>query len=244
MSHPLRTLFRKEARQITRSRKTVAAAALVPALMLIFVTTGDIITLKLGFGKKPIYLLSSSHAVSGTFLLRHYTLPILVSISALVTPSIVMGDVLFGERERRTLDLLVALPVSAFHVVLAKLLAVLLFAISVTVPLFALNVVIVHLFGYASFTQTVGLFEIMLCAICYSAASALVIAFVAGEARAANIVSGLLLGPIVPLEGLILGGIKSEIALSICALLLLCLTAFCLTWSIRLLSFERLFGTA
>lgn len=244
MSHPLRTLFRKEVRQITRSRKTVAAAALVPALMLIFVTTGDIITLKLGFGKKPIYLLSSSHAVSGTFLLRHYTLPILVSISALVTPSIVMGDVLFGERERRTLDLLVALPVSAFHVVLAKLLAVLLFAVSVTVPLFALNVVIVRLFGYASFTQTAGLFEIMLCAICYSAASALVIAFVAGEARAANIVSGLLLGPIVPLEGLILGGIKSEIALSVCALLLLCLTAFCLTWAIRLLSFERLFGTA
>jgi ABC-type Na+ efflux pump permease subunit len=212
--------------------------------MLIFVTVGDIITLKLGFGKKPIYLLSSSHAVSGTFLLRHYTLPVLISISALVTPSIVMGDVLFGERERRTLDLLVALPVSAFHVVLAKLLSVLLFAVCVTVPLFAINVLIVHAFGYASFTQTVGLLEIMLCAICYSAASALVIAFVAGEARAANIVSGLLLGPIVPLEGVILGSIKGEIALSVCAGLLLFLATCCLTWAARLLSFERLFGTA
>jgi ABC-type transport system involved in multi-copper enzyme maturation permease subunit len=244
VNHPLPILFRKEARQITRSKKTVAAAALVPALMLIFVTVGDIITLKLGFGKKPIYLLSSSHAVSGTFLLRHYTLPVLISISALVTPSIVMGDVLFGERERRTLDLLVALPVSAFHVVLAKLLSVLLFAVCVTVPLFAVNVLIVHAFGYASFTQTVGLLEIMLCAICYSAASALIIAFVAGEARAANIVSGLLLGPIVPLEGVILGTIKSEVALSVCAGLLLFLAASCLTWAARLLSFERLFGTA
>ena len=84
--------------------------------------------------------MSASHAVSGTYLLRHYTLPVLVSISALVTPSIVMGDILFGERERRTLDLLVALPISAFQVVLAKLLSVLLFAVCVTVPLFAINV--------------------------------------------------------------------------------------------------------
>ncbi|HWD62915.1 MAG TPA: ABC transporter permease [Humibacter sp.] len=244
MSSPLGTLFRKETRQITRSRKTVAAAAMVPALMLIFVTIGDIVTLKLGFGKHPIYLLSSSHAVSGTYLLRHYTLPVLVSISALVTPSIVMGDILFGERERRTLDLLVALPISAFQVVLAKLLSVLLFAVCVTVPLFLINVLIVNAFGYASPTQTLGLLAILAAAICYSAGSALVIAFVAGEARAANIVSGLLLGPIVPLEGLILGAVHGEVAFTVCAVMLLCLAAGCLTWASRLLSFERLFGTA
>jgi ABC-type Na+ efflux pump permease subunit len=212
--------------------------------MLIFVTFGDIITLKLGFGKKPIYLLSSSHAVSGTFLLRHYTLPVLITISALVTPSIVMGDILFGERERRTLDLLVALPVSAFDVVFAKLVGVLLFAVCVTVPLFAVNVLIVDAAGYASPAQTFGLLQILICAICYSASSALVIAFVAGEARAANIVSGLLLGPIVPIEGLILGGIHGVAAMTVCAAVLLCLAVGCLTWASRLLSFERLFGMA
>lgn len=240
----MRTLFRKEMRQIVRSRRTVAAAALVPALMLLFVTVGDIVTLRLGFGNRPIYLLSASHAVSGTYLLRHFTLPVLVTISALVTPSIVMGDVLFGERERRTLDLLVALPVSAFDVVVAKLLAVLLFAVSITGPLFAANVLIVNAFGYASLGQTVGLVEIAATAIMYSAASALVIAFVAGEARAANIVSGLLLGPIVPIEGLILGGIKGEVAFTVCATVLLVLAAGCLSWALRLLSFERLFGAA
>jgi ABC-type transport system involved in multi-copper enzyme maturation permease subunit len=244
MNSQLPTLFRKEARQITRSKKTVAAAALVPALMLIFVTTGDIITLKLGFGKHPIYLLSSAHALSSDTLLKHYTLPILVSISALVTPSIVMGDILFGERERRTLDLLVALPVSAFQVVMAKLLAVLLFAVCVTLPLFAVNFAIVNAFGYASTGQTAGLLAILFTAICYSAASALVIAFVAGEARAANIVSGLLLGPIVPLEGLILGTVSGAVALAVCAIMLMALAAICLTWAFRLLSFERLFGAA
>lgn len=235
-------LFRKEARQITRSKKTAAAAALVPALMLIFVTGGDIVTLRLGFGHKPIYLLSSAHAVSATYLLRHFTLPVLITISSLVTPSIVMGDVLFGERERRTLDLLVALPVSARDVVVAKLAAVLLFAVSVIVPLFAVNVAIVSLLGYSSVSQTAALFELMLAAISYSAASGLLIALAAGEARAANIVSGLLLGPIVPLEGLILTTIRGDLAISTCAVGLLLLACGGLVWSFRLLSFERLFG--
>ncbi len=242
MNDRLKPLFRKEARQITRSKRTVLAAALVPALMLIFVTGGDIVTLRLGFGSKPIYLLSSSHAVSGVYLLRHFTLPILITISALVTPSIVMGDVLFGERERRTLDLLVALPISALDVVLAKLAAVLLFALTVTIPLFALNVVIVSSFGYGSVSQTIALFELMLAAISYSATSALIIALIAGEARAANIVSGLLLGPIVPLEGLILTSTKGDIAVTICAVGLGLLTCGALYRSIRLLSFERLYG--
>jgi ABC-type Na+ efflux pump permease subunit len=162
--------------------------------------------------------------VSGTYLLRHFTLPVLVTISSLVTPSIVMGDVLFGERERRTLDLLVALPVSAHDVVLAKLAAVLLFAISVTVPLFALNVLMVSAFGYSSVSQTVALVEVLLAAVAYSASS------------------GLLLGPIVPIEGLILTSTRGDLAITACAAGLALLTCGALFWSARVLSFERLFG--
>jgi ABC-2 type transport system permease protein len=238
------SLFTKEARQITRSRRTTAAAATVPTLMLVFVTCGDILTLKLGFGSKPIYLLSSSHAISGSYLLRHYTLPVLVSISALVTPSIVMGDVLLGERERRTLELLVALPVSATDIVVAKLGAVLAFALMVTIPIFAVNVLIVSAFGYGSVAQAVALGELLLAAIAYSTTSALLVVLIAGEPRAANIVSGLVLGPIVPLEGLILATGTGTAAISTCALGLAVLTCGAFFWATRLLSFERLFGAA
>jgi ABC-type Na+ efflux pump permease subunit len=236
-------LFRKETRQILRSKKTIVAAALVPALMLIVVTGGDILTLRLGFGSKPIYLLSSAHAVSGTYLLRHFTLPVLVTISALVTPSIVMGDVLFGERERRTLDLLVALPVSALDVILAKVAAVVLFALCVTIPLFCVNVVLVSACGYGGVSQTLALLEVVFGAIGYSTSSALLIALVAGEARAANIVSGLLLGPIIPLEGLVLTSVSGTAAISVCAIGLAVLTCGAMAKSVRSLSFERLFGT-
>lgn len=242
MSARVRALLRKEVRQITRSKRTTLAAAAVPALMLVFVTAGDIVTLKLGFGSKPIFLLSSAHAVSGSFLLRHYTLPVLVTISALVTPSIVMGDVLLGERERRTLDLLVGLPVSAWDVVLAKLVAVLTFAVLVTVPLYAVNVLLVSAFGYASLSQTVALAALLLAAIGYSAASALFIALKAQEPRAANIVSGLVLGPIVPVEGVILTTVHDVTGVAIAALGLALLTGLALLWSTRLLSFERLAG--
>jgi ABC-type transport system involved in multi-copper enzyme maturation permease subunit len=242
MSHRLKVLVRKEVRQITRSRRTIAAAAAVPALMLIFVTFGDILTLKLGFGSHPIYLLSSSHSLSGTYLLRHYTLPVLVTISALVTPSIMMGDVLWGERERNTLELLVPLPLTVREMVLAKLSAVLAFALCVTVPLFAINVVIVSLCGYGSAGQALALLELLTAATVYSSASALLVTLLAGEARAANIVSGLVLGPIVPLEGLILAGAQGETAISISAAGLLTLASGCLCWSSRLLSWERLFA--
>jgi ABC-type transport system involved in multi-copper enzyme maturation permease subunit len=243
MKGVLGALLRKEARQITRSRRTVGAAALVPALMLIFVATGDILVLRLGFGSKPVYLLSAARAVSPTFLLRHFSLPVLVTISSLVTPSIVMGDVLFGERERRTLELLVALPVSAFQVVLAKLIAVLTFAVCVTVPLFALNVLIVTVFGYSSPSQTASLALLMFAAIGYSAASALLITLLAGEPRAANILSGLILGPVVPLEGAILGATRAQSAIVASGVVLALIALVFLFWSSKLLSFERLFGT-
>lgn len=236
------TLLRKESRQLLRSRKTAVAAAMVPALMLLFVACGDILTLKLGFGSHPIYLLSSSRQVSGPFLLRHYTLPILVTISALVTPSIIMGDLLFGERERRTIELLVSLPISVYDVVLAKLLAVLAFAVSVTGPLFVLNVLIVSAVGYASTPQDISLAILLLSAILYSASSSLLVAVIAGEARAANIVSGLLLGPVVPVEGLILAASKSYGGIVFAAVALAFFGLLTLIWSTRIVSFERLAG--
>jgi ABC-type transport system involved in multi-copper enzyme maturation permease subunit len=244
MNRRLKSLFRKEARQIVRSRRTVLAAAAVPLLMLVFVTLGDIVVLKMGFGNRNLYLLSSARSISAPALLRHYTLPVLVTISALVTPSIVMGDVLLGERERRTLELLVALPVTATDVVLAKLGAVLTFALIVTVPVFLLNVAIVSLFGYGSAGQEFALAELLLAAVCYSAASGLLIAVLAGEPRAANIVSGLVLGPVVPVEGLILAGMPGVAAITVCAGALILLALAALLWSSRLLSFERLFGTS
>ncbi|GAC1325623.1 MAG: hypothetical protein NVS2B16_29770 [Chloroflexota bacterium] len=242
MNERFRALFQKEVRQITRSKKTTIAAALVPALMLIFVTTGDIITLKLGFGSKPIYLLSPSHPVSGSYLLRHYSLPVLITISALVTPSIVMADVLLGERERRTFDLLVALPISTLDMILAKLAAVLVFAIVVTVPLFVLNQAILAVFGYGSPPQTTALAGLLVAGIAYSSAGALLIALIAGEPRAANIVSGLVMGPVVPFEGLILSAMHGVTGISACASVLVVLTVGAIFWSTRMLSWERLAG--
>jgi ABC-type Na+ efflux pump permease subunit len=238
----LKAVFRKEAHQILRSKRTIGAAMLVPALMLIFVTGGDIVTIKLGFGSRPIYLLSSAHAVSGAYLLRHYALPVLVTISALVTPSIVMSDVLLGERERRTFDLLVGLPLSPADIVLAKVAAVGTFAMMTTVPLFGLNTLILTAFAYSSPVQTVALSELLLAAISFSVASALLIALLAGEPRSANIVSGLILGPVVPIEGLILASVRGETAITVCAVTLVLLACLFLLFSRRLLSFERLAG--
>jgi ABC-type Na+ efflux pump permease subunit len=239
----LRALLQKEVRQITRSRRTVVAALAVPILMLVVVTLGDIVALRVGFGSHPIYLLSSARSISSETLLRHFSLPVLVTISSLVTPSILMGDVLLGERERRTLELLVALPVTSLDVVVAKLAAVLGFALTVTVPVFLLNVVIVSGFGYASVPQELALAALLLAAVVYSAGSGLLVALLAGEPRAANIVSGLVLGPVVPIEGLILAGIAGDGAILLSFGVLAALALLVLLWSLRSASFERLVGS-
>lgn len=242
MRDRLRALLQKETRQITRSRRTVVAALAVPILMLVVVTLGDIVALRIGFGSHPLYLLSSARSVSPETLLRHFSLPILVTISSLVTPSILMGDVLLGERERRTLELLVALPITALDVVLAKLVAVIGFAVAVTAPVFLLNVAIVSAFGYATASQEIALGALLLAAVFYSAGSGLLVALLAGEPRAANIVSGLVLGPIVPMEGLILAGISGESAIVLAFVALGLLAVLVLLWSLRSASFERLMG--
>ncbi len=242
MRDRLRALLQKEARQITRSRRTVVAALTVPTLMLVVVTLGDILALKIGFGSHRIYLLSSARSVSPETLLRHFSLPILVTISSLVTPSILMGDVLLGERERRTLELLVALPITALDVVLAKLGAVLGFALSVTIPVFLLNVAIVSLFGYATPLQEAALGGLLLAAVLYSAGSGLLVALLAGEPRAANIVSGLVLGPVVPVEGLILTVVPGNGAIILSVAVLGVLAVGVLFWSLSSASFERLVG--
>lgn len=243
MRDRMRALLQKELRQITRSRRTVVAALTVPFLMLVVVTLGDILALRIGFGSHPIYLLSSARSVSGDTLLRHFSLPVLVTISSLVTPSILMGDVLLGERERRTLELLVALPVTALDVVLAKLAAVLSFALSVTIPVFLLNAAIVSLFGYATPSQELALGALLLAAVLYSAGSGLLVALLAGEPRSANIVSGLVLGPIVPMEGLILTAVSGTGAVLVSVVALGALATVVLLWSLRSASFERLVGT-
>lgn len=243
MRDRVRALLQKEVRQITRSRRTVVAALTIPFLMLVLVTLGDIVALRIGFGSHPIYLLSSARSVSGATLLRHFSLPVLVTISSLVTPSILMGDLLLGERERRTLELLVALPVRAIDVVLAKLGAVLGFALVVTLPIYLLNVVIVAAFGYATPAQEVELTGLLLAAVLYSAASGLLVALLAGEPRAANIVSGLVLGPIVPMEGVILASVPGESAIGVTLVVLGALAVVVLVWSLRAATFERLMGS-
>jgi hypothetical protein len=79
-------------------------------------------------------------------------------------------------------------------------------------------------------------------AVFYSAGSGLLVALLAGEPRAANIVSGLVLGPIVPIVGLILGGVSGESAILIAFFVLAVLAVLVLVWSLRSASFERLVG--
>jgi hypothetical protein len=110
--------------------------------------------------------------------------------------------------------------------------------------LFALNLLIVSAAGYASPGQDLALLALLGAASTYAICSSLLIAVLAGEPRTANIVSGFVLGPVVPLEGLILVTVPGLVAITTCAVVLIAVSFVALLWSMRLLSFERLLGAA
>jgi hypothetical protein len=89
----------------------------------------------------------------------------------------------------------------------------------------------------------VELTGLLLAAVLYSAASGLLVALLAGEPRAANIVSGLVLGPIVPMEGVILASVPGESAIGVTLVVLGALAVVVLVWSLRAATFERLMGS-
>jgi ABC-type Na+ efflux pump permease subunit len=130
-------------------------------------------------------------------LMRDFLLPLFITLAGLVMPSITATHTIIGERERRTLELLVALPVSLGQIVLSKLLAVLLLGAAISLPLFIITSGVMIAAGIGSYTYALALLFLLASTLLYSTASALVVGLLAADFRTANNLNGAFLGPII-----------------------------------------------
>ena len=145
---PLRVLMRKEWRQILRSRGALLSALLFPLFFLLLLPVGQMLAATLpataGSFKSDLPAgvpLPPGLAAIGEdpkALIRGLILPLFITIGGLIVPSMTATYTLIGERENRTLDLLVALPVSIGQILLAKLLVIVGLAGAVTLTIFAM----------------------------------------------------------------------------------------------------------
>jgi len=226
VSRLLRVLYRKELRQLLAARSAIVTGALVPTFLL------GVIPWMLAFTVSH----ASSHRTGrplpeamrfGFFgevgsdprLMPGAMLPVMVAIVGLILPTMMASTLLITERERRTLELLVALPVRLSDVLTAKLLATLTVSSAITVPLLSIAVIGFPLLGVGTVTQVLLLPVLLVAALALSSSTALLMALLSKDFRTANNVAGALLAPTIlatMLLGFLLpGGLVRPLCISI-----------------------------
>jgi ABC-2 type transport system permease protein len=239
----LRPLFRKELRQLFRSRGALLSATFLPLLLLV-ITPGiqyfALTTLATPNGAQarpapPGVNISDDPKQIFAVLL----LPLFVAFAGLITPSVTATYTVVGERERRSLDLLAALPVRAADILTAKLLAILTFAAAVLLPMFALDAAFLLFVGAVSVAYLALLLMMLAAALSYAVGEALLLALLARDLRTAQNLNGALLVPVIAVASVILFTVPPNAHVVVLSGVFLAGAAVAIGVGYRWLSFER-----
>lgn len=245
MSPELRVLLAKEWRQLVRSKGAMASSLLLPLLLLLIIPMAQMLGMALGGGGgnlppgvslPPVMerLRDNPRLVGAIFL------PIFVTAGGMVAPSIAATYTLVAERETKTIELLLALPVRIGQVLWAKLLAILLLTVPLTSVLLAIDCGVGLVLGLLEPLHVVAFFLLLFAAVTFSTTSALLIALLARDFRTANNLNGLLFGPALLLGiGVVftLPGLAAPLVLTA---LFTVAAAACAFLALKVITFERL----
>lgn len=175
----LSALLRKELRQLGRARGLVASAAIVPVALLI-ATVPQL---------EPVPGAGRSF---GSALL-----PLVVLAAANTVPSLMAMQSVLTERERRTIDLLVGLPVTLGHVIAAKVVSVLLVATGAVLPPVLLVSLLMVWGGFETLGYAAGLLALTVGALTCSVTSSAAIALAVRDIRVATNLAGFIFLPLI-----------------------------------------------
>lgn len=170
-----------------------------------------------------------------------FMLAALVAMGGLVVPAVAASYTMVSERESKTLELLAALPVRIRDVLAAKLAVILSFSTVVTSAMLSLDVAVLLRIEMGSVGYALSLFPLLIAALLYSTASALLISLLARDFRTANQLGGALLGPTTVIAVFVLAfGPPGAPAVLILAAIFLAAAVGALYVALRVVTFERL----
>lgn len=244
----VRILLRKEWRQLLRSRSAMGTALLLPFLMLVVVPGIQMVGVS-AHGVGPHVNLPPDEALPASLrtliqdpmaMMRTLLVPF-VALGGLIVPAVTASYILITERESRTLELLVAMPVRVGQILLAKLLALLVLATLVTVAFFCVDVVLILELEIGSPGFVLALLAVLLAALAFSTTSALLVSLLARDFRTANNINGLFLGPSIGASFSIVVAVPGTLfaALTLAALFALG-SAVSVFVALKVITFERL----
>ena len=235
-------LVMKELRQMSRSRRALLSALLVPTFMLVILPAIQLRASSSGRSTAiphgaPVGLSALGGPKTNVFL--YFVFPLLYVLAGLMTPSVAAIYTIINERERRTLELLMALPVTVRQILAAKLIANLIGAVAPMLPLFLVNAALVLTVGRGTPAYLLAALVLLLSALASTVGLGLFLALVVRDYRSAQSLTYVWILPAMLLVGaadVLVPGLWRFYALAaVLLLLLVALLAFCLKW----LTFER-----
>ncbi len=238
----VRLLFRKEIRQLTRSRGALVTGVMLPALLMVLAPLSQLLASSAGrqrAGGIPAVTpgLAGLTGVQDFFL--YFTFPLFFVLSGLMTPSLAATYTVITERERRSLELLMALPLSVVDILTAKLAANLAAATATLLPLFAIDAVFVLVLTRAGPLYIFAALLLLISALVASIGVSLLLALLARDFRTSNNLNAAFVLPAMVLTGLVTVLVPGLWRFAVLALLLLALGGGAFAAGARWLTFER-----
>jgi ABC-type Na+ efflux pump permease subunit len=244
LSRPVRVLVRKELRQFLRSRTAVLTGLLLPTLIMVVAPVVQLAAAAAGPTGRASSVpppavpgLAGLGQLSDLFL--YFTFPLFFVLGGLMTPSLAATHTVISERERRSIELLVALPVSVTDILTAKTTANLLVATVTLLPLFVVDAAAVLLLTHAGPLYVLAALLLVVSALAASIGISLLLALLARDFRTANNLNGFFVVPAMLMTGACVTLVPGLWRFVVLSLLMLALGGLAYLVAVRWLTFER-----
>ena len=238
-------LFWKEVRQLTRNTAAMLSSLFMPAVLMVLAPILALLASRTEpYRDLAVPPLTGSlpgfdlvHDGEGYFL--YVTLPFLFVMAALLTPMLAGIHTLIVERERRSLELLMALPVVVGDILAAKLAAILATAVATIVPMFLVDAVVIVSLTGAGTAYVIGTLFLLVTTLTASVSASLLMALMARDLRSATSLGGMLSVPPLLLTGLCVVFVPGLGRFVVLGLLMLALACGTLYGGLRWFTWER-----
>jgi ABC-type transport system involved in multi-copper enzyme maturation permease subunit len=235
----VRALAWKEVRQLSRSKTAIVTGIIPPTVTLVLAPAFQLLYLLAHV--RPVIPpilpgLVGLHGLRDLFL--YVTFPLSIVLAGLLTPSLATSYTVVIERERRSIDLLMSLPVTVADILTAKIATNMVTAVAI-VPFFALDLVAVLLLTGAGLTYVLAALLLLLSALVAAVGVSLFVALLARDSRTSDNLRAIYGLPTLALAVLCVGltpGLWRFVVLAVAMLLMGSIAFYA---GLRWLTFER-----
>jgi ABC-type Na+ efflux pump permease subunit len=238
-------LFWKEVRQLTRNTGAMLTSLFMPAILVVLAPVLAILASRTQ-GYRSFQVPPLTHRLPGFaeiqsaqdfFLL--VMMPMLFVVASLLAPMLAAVYTLIAEREGRTLELLLALPVLVGDILTAKLIAIVATAFATMLPMFLVDAVVIVALTPAQAPYVLAALFLVASTLVAAASGSLLLALLARDLRTATTIGATLASPPLFLTALCIVFIPGVARFVVLGFLMLALGFGAVYSGVRWLTSER-----